>query len=180
MCWDSLRKRRKQLWDVLSALGESCWGLERGGTESLIHWKPEPGCIEDSGSNVKWCQIVISAGFLILSKVENWMKHLSTYCLQTDSELRILRDIETASIPLLSSGGLSRQELSEVWFGLVWDGKKTHAGGETKRRDLLLGSGEMRRGLKSCSSLTLMKLIFTHFLKINEIICVVIFSHQSR
>lgn len=65
-------------------------------------------------------------------------------------------------------------------FGLVWDGKKTRAGGETKGRDLLLGSGKMRRGLKSCSSLTLMKLIFTPFLEINEVICVVVFSHQSR
>lgn len=47
------------------------------------------------------------------------MKHLSTYHLQTDSEPRILRDIETASIPLLSFGGLSQQEPNEVWFGLV-------------------------------------------------------------
>ena len=38
----------------------------------------------------------------------------------------------------------------------------------------------MRRGLKSCSSLTLIKLIFTLFLKINEMICGVVFSHQSR
>lgn len=107
------------------------------------------------------------------------MKHSSTYCLQADSEL-ILRDIKTVSVHLLSSGDMSQQEPSVVWFGLVWSEMERRLMKEVRPRNLLLGSGEIRRGLKRCSSLTLMKLIFTPFLKINEIICVVVFSHQSR
>lgn len=42
--------------DKETALGStSCLGREmlRFGVKSSIHWRPEPGCIEDSGSNVK-------------------------------------------------------------------------------------------------------------------------------
>lgn len=38
----------------------------------------------------------------------------------------------------------------------------------------------MRRDLKNCSFLILIKLISILFLKTNEIICAVVFSHQSR
>lgn len=72
--------------------------------------------------------------------------------------------------------GPARAKHSLVWSEME---KKTCAGGETRGRDLLLGSGEMGRGLKSCFSLTLMKLIFIPFLEINEIICIVIFSDRN-
>lgn len=114
--------------------------------------------------------------------MENWIKlSCPPHHLQTESEL-ILRDVNTGTLvpPSLCSPLVAWACKSQVWFGLIWDGEKTHTGGRVNGEDLLLRSGEMRRGLKSCSSLTLLKLIFTLFIKINEMICAVVFSHQSR
>lgn len=178
MCRDSLGKRKKQPWGALPASGERSWGVERNGTESVNYWRPEPECIEDGGSNVNWQQIVVSAGFEILPKVENWMK---LFCPPQNYRLRAHPKGHVNTGTLLPPSPLvAWASKSQPWFGLIWDGKKTRTGGGVNEGDLLLGSGETRRGLKSCSSLTLIKLIFTLFLKINEIICAVVFSHQSR
>lgn len=61
-----------------------------------------------------------------------------------------------------------------MWCGLFSGGRKAPTGGRAS------GSEEMRRGSKRCSSLTPMKLIFTPFNKINEILCGGVFFHQSR
>lgn len=104
MCWDSLRKRKKHPWGAQPASGERCWSLERNGIESVNHWRPEPECTEDDGSNVSWWQIVVSAGLKILPKLENWIKLSCTpHHLQTEL---IPRDMWTLGCLCLHPSGL--------------------------------------------------------------------------